>query len=367
MSVARTIADVAGRFAVTGRCAAAESLGGGHINDSYVLTLAGEHGRERCLLQRINAAVFPEPLRVMENIARVTTHLADRLRQQGVGDLGRRVSMPLPSRDGPPYVVDEAGGVWRLYRFIEGTRVHRLVQTAAQAAEAGRAFGEFQRLLAEWPGPRLHETIPGFHDTPRRYEALERAVAADPCGRSASAAPEIAFARARRSVAPVLRDLHERGEIPERVVHNDAKITNVLFDAATDRALCVVDLDTVMPGLSLYDFGDMVRSMTCPAAEDERDLSKVEVQKSLFAALAQAYCGATGPLLTPIERQHLVTAGQLITLEQGVRFLTDHLNGDRYYKTRRPGQNLDRCRTQFKLVESIERQERTLRDLAARA
>lgn len=367
MSVAGAIADVAGRFAVTGRCTAAESLAGGHINDSYVLTLAGEHGGERYLLQRINAAVFPEPLRVMDNIERVTTHIANHLRQQRVGDLGRRVSAPLPSRDGRPYWVDDRGGVWRLYRLIEGTRVHPLVQTAAQAAEAGRAFGEFQRLLADWPGPRLHETIPGFHNTPLRYAALERAVVADLRGRSASAAPEIAFARARCSWARILLDLHERGEIPERVVHNDAKITNVLFDAATERAVCVVDLDTVMPGLSLYDFGDMVRSMTCPVAEDERELSKVELQESLFEALVQAYCGATGPMLTPVERQHLVTAGRLITLEQGVRFLTDHLNGDTYYKTRRPGQNLDRCRTQFKLVESIERQERTLRDLAARA
>lgn len=367
MSVAGAIVDVAGRFAVAGHCTQVEALAGGHINDSYVLTFAGEHGRERYLLQRINAAVFPEPRRVMENIERVTTHIATHLRQQEVGDLGRRVSAPLSSRDGRPYSVDDLGDVWRLYRFIEGTRVYPLVETAAQAAEAGRAFGEFQRLLADWPGPRLHETIPGFHNTPLRYEALERAVAADACGRSVSAAAEIAFARARRSWAHVLVDLHARGEIPERVVHNDAKIANVLFDAATERALCVVDLDTVMPGLSLYDFGDMVRSMTCPVAEDERELSKVELHESLFKALVQAYCAATGAMLTPVERQHLVTAGKIIMLEQGVRFLTDHLNGDRYYKTRRPGQNLDRCRTQFKLVESLERQEQTLRDLTAQA
>jgi len=198
----------------------------------------------------------------------------------------------------------------------------------------------------------LHETIPGFHDTPSRFAALERATQADPRRRTAEARREIECAFLHRSLAGVLLDLHKAGEIPERVVHNDAKISNVLFDGTTGAALCVVDLDTVMPGLAVYDFGDMVRSMTCPAAEDETDLSRVEVQMPLFEALARGYLEAA-TFLTPAERVHLVTAGKLITLEQGVRFLTDFLNGDTYYRTQRSSQNLDRCRTQFKLAESI--------------
>ena len=212
----------------------------------------------------------------------------------------------------------------------------------------------FQSLLADLPPPRLHETIPDFHNTPLRLEALEGAVQADACGRVATAGREIACALDNRALAGALLDAHKRGAIPERVVHNDAKLSNVLFDQSTGDTLCVVDLDTVMPGLTLYDFGDMVRSMTCTAAEDERDLRRVVVQMPLFTALARGYLEAAGPFLLPAERDHLVTAGKLITLEQGVRFLTDYLRGDTYYKTNCPGQNLDRCRAQFALLRSIE-------------
>jgi Ser/Thr protein kinase RdoA (MazF antagonist) len=232
-----------------------------------------------------------------------------------------------------------------------------VVETAPQAEQAGRAFGAFQHLLADLPVPPLHETIPDFHNTPLRFEALERAVQADPYNRAAMAKDEINVALSRRWMAGLLLDLHEAGGIPKRVVHNDAKINNVLFDEDTDTALCVVDLDTVMPGLAPHDFGDMVRSMTSLSPEDERDLSKVEVQMPLFEAIARGYLEEAGTLLTPAERAHLVSAGKLITLEQGVRFLTDFLNGDVYYKTQRPGQNLDRCRTQLELVKSIERHE----------
>lgn len=367
MISAETIADVTSRFAVRGRFAESEPLAGGHINESYIVTLIDNRGRGRFVLQRLNPGVFRQPERVMENIRRVTAHLAERLRDQGADDVDRRVIPPIPSRDGRAYVLDETGGCWRLCRFIEGSRVHPAVESPQVAHEAGRAFGEFQRLLSDLPGPRLYETIPAFHDTPLRYEALERAVEADPLGRAASANAEIEFARSRRGFANVLRDLHAHGAIAERIVHNDAKITNVLFDAGAERAICVVDLDTVMPGLGLYDFGDMVRSMTCPAAEDERDLSRVELREELFEAVARGYSAGAGDLLTPTERKHLVAAGKLITLEQGVRFLTDYLEGDRYYQTRRTGQNLDRCRTQFKLVASIERQQQSVERVAAQA
>jgi aminoglycoside phosphotransferase (APT) family kinase protein len=352
---------IAAHFAVEGRLAAAEPFGAGHINDSFLLTYRRDDKAARYLLQRINDVVFPRPALVMENIQRVTAHTARKLKTQGASDVSRRVLTLIPTHEDEPCYRDDAGSYWRLYRFIENTRVHEAVETPEQAAHAGRMFGTFQRQLADLGGPRLHETIRDFHSTPLRYDALDRAVRADSCNRAAAAKAEMDLAERYRPLAGVLLDLHRRGEIPERVVHNDAKISNVLFDATTGEALCVVDLDTVMPGLSLYDFGDMVRSMTCTAAEDETDLSRVEVQMPLFEALTRGYLEAAGEFLTPAERQHLVFAGKLITLEQGVRFLADFLSGDVYYKTQRPNHNLDRCRTQFKLVESIKRNEWHLR------
>lgn len=344
---------IAGRFVVDGQLAAIELFTGGHINDSFLLTYRQEDTRARFLLQRINDAVFPAPALVMDNIQRVTSHIKEKLKSLGLDCVSRRVLTLVRTHEDEPCCRDDADSCWRLYRFIEDTRVCETVETPEQAEQAGRAFGTFQCLLADFPEPRLHETIPDFHDTPLRFEALERAVRADSHNRAAAARGEIEFSQKHRSLAGVLLDLQQRGEIPERIVHNDAKISNVLFDQTTGEALCVVDLDTVMPGLALYDFGDMVRSMTSTAAEDETDLSRVDVQISLFEALARGYLEAAGAFLTPAERVNLVRAAKLITLEQGVRFLTDFLGGDTYYKTQRPNHNLDRCRTQFKLVESI--------------
>jgi Ser/Thr protein kinase RdoA (MazF antagonist) len=366
LSMPPGVEAIAAQFVVEGELAAAEPFGAGHINDSFLLTYRRDDKTARYLLQRINDAVFPKPALLVENIRRVTAHITKKLMSRGVSDVGRRVLTLLPTHDGEPCYRDDAGSYWRLYRFVEQTRVHEAAETPEQAAHAGRMFGTFQQQLADLGGPRLHETIPDFHNTPLRFEALDWAVQTDPCQRAALARDEIDFADRHRSLAGVLLDLQRRGEIPERVVHNDAKISNVLFDAVTDEALCVVDLDTVMPGLSLYDFGDMMRSMTCTAAEDEIDLSRVEVQMSLFEALARGYVRATGGFLTPAEREHLVFAGKLITLEQGVRFLTDYLNSDTYYKTQRPNHNLDRCRTQFKLVESITRHESRMARFVAR-
>lgn len=352
-------------FDFAGEVVACEPFSGGHINDSFRLICRASEGTTGYLLQRINARVFRAPAQVMENIQRVTEHVARRLAAGGVADLTRRTLTLTATKAGAAFHRAADGAYWRAYRFIERTRVHALVETAAQAEQAGRAFGEFQRLLADLPPPRLHETIADFHNTPVRYGALERACAADVCQRARQATAEIGFARRHRPLADVLLDLQRRGAIPERVVHNDAKITNVLLDEVTGVALCVVDLDTVMPGLSLFDFGDMVRSMTCPAAEDETDLARVEVQPTLFAALARGYVSAAGAFLTETERAHLVTAGKLITLEQGVRFLTDYLAGDTYYKTQWPEHNLERCRAQFKLLQSLQRQEHELNRIVA--
>ena len=354
------LAGIVGRFAVEGQLTAVKPRAGGHINDSFVVTCRQRGESTRFLLQRLNDAVFPAPEAVMDNIQRVTRHLTAKLRALGVAEITRRVLTLVPTRAHEPYQRDETGGYWRLYRFIEGARGYQRVQTAEQAERAARAFGDFQRSLLDLPGPRLHETISGFHDTPSRFEALERVLRADAHGRSAEADAEIKWALAQRHLAGALLDLHQAGDVPERGAHHDAKISNVLFDRDSGEALCVVDLDTIMPGLALYDFGDMVRSMTCSAPEDERDLARVKIELPLFEALARGYLEAAASFLTPRERAHLVTAGKVITFEQGVRFLTDFLDGDTYYRVSRPHQNLDRCRTQFKLVESILRHEREM-------
>lgn len=346
---------VAACFAVTGELSAVEACAGGHIHDSYRLTYRQGRRTARYLLQRINADIFRDVAGLMENIRRVTTHIAQRLSARGEPGIGRKVLTLVPVRDGAPFCRDDSGVCWRLYEFIEDTCVREAVQTPEQAEQAGRAFGEFQSLLADLPAPRLHETIPDFHNTPLRYAALEHAVAADRCGRVAAARAEIAVARGHSHLSSVLMDLRRAAQIPERIAHNDAKFSNVLLDEATGAGLCVVDLDTVMPGLSLYDFGDMVRSMTSPGAEDEPDLGRIELQPPLFEGLVRGYLPATAGFLTPAERAHLVLAGQVVTFEQGVRFLADFLVGDRYYKTSRPAQNLDRCRTQFRLLQSITR------------
>ena len=353
---------LATRFAVDGRLAHVEPTSG-HINDSFILTYRHRDGSARYLLQRINEFVFPRPAEVMENIQRVTGHVAAKLKTQGVTDIHRRVLTLVLTQEGEPYHRDDAGGCWRLYHFIEGTRVCEAVETPRQAEFVGRAFGEFQGLLVDFAGRRLHETIPDFHNTPLRYGALDRAVQADSHKRVAVARAEIDLAQRYRPLASALLDLHRAGELPERIAHNDAKISNVLLDETTDEALCVVDLDTVMPGLALYDFGDMVRSMASSVAEDETDLSKVEVEMPLFEGLARGYMATAGAFLTPAERENLVIAGKVITLEQAVRFLTDFLVGDQYYKKHRPNHNLERARAQLKLLESIERHEAQMEHL----
>jgi len=360
--------DVLSQFDLGGEVAGIEPAAGGHINRSWIVTVRGSAGTPgRFLLQRINESVFREPERVMENVALVTRHLAEAVRRSGAADAERRVLRLVPARGGAAYHRDAGGGVWRLYPFIGGTLVREHVDSREEAREIGRAFGTFQRLLADYSGARLHETIPRFHDTAWRVETLEHAIAADRAGRARGARAEIEAVRAHEDLAEVLPALLESGEIVERIAHNDAKSSNVLLDERTGAALCVVDLDTVMPGTLLYDFGDMVRSTTSPTAEDERDLRKVGVQVALFAGLVEGYASALGPVLAAAERDLLVFAGKLITFEQAVRFLADHLDGDRYYRTASPEHNLVRCRTQMKLLESLEHHEDALRRAVERA
>jgi hypothetical protein len=347
----RDLSEIANEFAVGGEFRQAVLYGHGHINETYCAIFDRAGLPVHCILQRINHNIFRDPVALMENVERVTDHLSAQLTDHP--DRERHTLTLIPDRAGRTLYVDPAGGYWRAYQFIERARTYDAIESAQQAYEGARAFGRFIEMLADLPAPRLHDTIPDFHHGPKRFRALEDAVARDVAGRVCDAGPEIAFAVAHQSVTISLLN----AGLPERVTHNDTKINNVLIDDLSGEGICVIDLDTVMPGLAAYDFGDLVRTATCTAAEDERDLSRVTMCMDLFEALARGFLSSAGSRLTRAEKESLVLGGKLITLLIGIRFLTDFLNGDAYFKVHRPGHNLDRCRTQFKLVESIEAQE----------
>ncbi|HWA87893.1 MAG TPA: aminoglycoside phosphotransferase family protein [Opitutus sp.] len=350
------LAAVAAAFSLQGSFREGVPYGSGHINDTFAVTMDQAGTAVRYILQRINHRVFRDVPALMDNIRRVTAHAARRVAGTAMDDASRRTLTLVPARGGGATHRDAAGNWWRCYLFIEGARTHDIIEHPRQAREAARAFGEFQKLLIDLPGGRLHETIPDFHHTRRRFENLQRAIHADAQGRAAAARAEIAFAREREPLVDVLLGLHAAGEMPERITHNDTKLNNVMIDDATQAGICVIDLDTVMPGLALYDFGDMVRSATNSAAEDEPDPGRVQARLPIFEALVEGYVSAARSFLTPAEAVHLAFSGRLITFEIGMRFLTDFLEGDLYFKTRRPGQNLDRARNQFALLRSMEAQ-----------
>jgi Ser/Thr protein kinase RdoA (MazF antagonist) len=355
-AAAPELAAIAKAFALRGEFIEGGPHGSGHINDTFAVTCAAAGGRVRYVFQRINHRIFRDVPALMENVSRVTQHAARR---------GGSLTL-VPTRDGSPWHRDAAGGWWRAYDFVEGARTFDVIEGPRQAATAARAFGEFQKLLVDLPGGRLHETIPFFHHTRRRFEALQRAIAADAHNRAAGARAEIDFARDRESLVDVLLNLQARGAVPERITHNDTKLNNVMIDDVTGEGRCVIDLDTVMPGLALYDFGDMVRSATNAAAEDERDLGRVQSQLPIFEALVEGYLGAARDFLNDAEIAHLTFSGRLITFEIGIRFLTDHLDGDVYFKIKRPGHNLDRARNQFALLRSQEAQQAEMERIVRR-
>jgi hypothetical protein len=351
------IRAVASHFQIPGEFLEAAPYGSGHINDTYCVVFNQGGTRIRYIFQRINHLVFKNPVALMENIQRVTAHLAKK--SIGDTDRARRGLTLIPTRDGRPYCYDEQGNYWRVYVFIENARTFDAVESPSQAFQAAKAFGQFQKRLADLPAPQLYDTIPDFHHTPKRFAALERAILTDKANRAMSAQAEIQFALQHKEICSTLLD----AKLPERVTHNDTKFNNVMLDDATGDGICVIDLDTVMPGLALYDFGDMVRTTTSPTKEDEIDLLKVNMQFSMFEALTRGYLSAAAEFLTPAEKRLLPFSGKLITFEIGVRFLTDFLSGDTYFKVHHERHNLDRCRTQFKLVESIERQEDKMNQL----
>ena len=362
----KELKEISRHFQIYGEILHAELLKIGHINETYTATYNQGGMRVRYIHQKLNRNVFKNPVGVMKNLTRVTGHIRKKLEASNVPDVTRRTLILIPTRDGNSCHENGNQDVWRTFVYVEGVQTHEAVQNPAQAFQAGKAFGEFQSLLVDLPGGRLVETIPNFHHTRKRFENFQNAVQADRYNRAASARPEIEFAQKRRAMTGVILAAMRAGKIPERITHNDTKFNNVMLDVLTGEAMCIVDLDTVMPGCALYDFGDMVRTTTSPTLEDELDLAKVKMQMPMFKLLAKGYLAAAGQFLNQREKDLIAFSGKLITFEIGLRFLTDYLSGDVYFRTHRPGHNLDRCRTQFKLVESIERQESAMQKFVDR-
>ena len=352
-----SIAHIANQFAIEGDFLHGEEIESGHINSTYRATFETASGsHHRYILQRINEKVFKDPVAVMRNVECVTRHINWKVLRVKK-DLGGQTLNLYPGRGGKSWVIGPNGGVWRCYNSIEGCVTYDIIENTRQAYQAARAFGSFQDLVSDLPASEIEETIPDFHHTRKRFERLMRMADADPHGRAGSVAEELDFIMKREQDVDVVLNLLSSHSIPRRITHNDTKINNVMIDADSDEAVCVIDLDTVMPGASLYDFGDLIRTATSPAAEDERDLSKVAMQMPMFEALVDGYLDAATDFVNDAEADHLAFSGKLITMETGIRFLTDFLEGDVYFKTHRDGHNLDRCRTQLKLVAEIERQQ----------
>lgn len=341
-------------FALPGEYGTAQALNNGHINTTYHLCFNEADGaREEYVVQKINTNVFKDPDALMQNIVGVTTHLQKKIAARG-GDVRRETLNFLPAASGKYYVRDDAGDCWRCYRHVGGVYTCNTIDSETVFYNAGEAFGAFQNELADYPGETLAETIPNFHNTVSRFADFERAVEEDVAGRAASAKEEIAFYRAREKDAHVLLDLLDKGDLPVRVTHNDTKLNNILFDEKTNKGICIIDLDTVMPGLALYDFGDSIRFGANTASEDEKDVSKVSLSLPLYEAYTRGYLGAAGASLTACEIEYLPFSAKLMTYECGMRFLTDYLNGDTYFKIAYPEHNLVRCRTQLALVRDME-------------
>ena len=324
------------------------NYGNGHINETYLV-----ESRHRYILQKINTSIFQRPQDVMENLRAVTEHLRTKILAAG-GDPVRETLTLVPTVDGKSYYTAPDGSAYRMYYFIEDAVSLDQAQTPEIFAASAHAFGKFQRMLADFPAEKLHEVIAKFHDTGDRLRQFREAVERDAVGRAASVRQEIEFVLSRGDQVTKVTDAMEEGSVPLRVTHNDTKLNNVMLDAKTYEGVCVIDLDTVMPGSMLYDFGDSLRFGASTATEDETDLSKVWFDLTYFEAFTQAFVEEVGDTMTAKERELLPFAPWLMTFECGMRFLTDYLNGDTYFRIHREHHNLDRCRTQLKLVADME-------------
>jgi len=346
--------QIVSQFQIEGEIIDIKPYGSGHINSTFLVQLRQKNGTiQRLILQRINEFVFTEPDKVMANIERVTTHLRQKIMHEG-GDPNREALNFLPTKNGRSYHKTITNDYWRVERFIEGAKTYQNVPSLHHYYEAAYAYGRFQSMLADFPVNELYETIPDFHHTVKRLIAFETAVAQDKIHRVHTVTDEINFIRDRIDMAPVLTTLQESKNIPLRVTHNDTKFDNVMIDIQTGKGVCVIDLDTVMPGIAMFDFADAVRSGANLSAEDEPNTNSVQFNLEIYERLAHGFLDATRHNLTPLEIDHLAFAARLITYEQAMRFLTDYINGDRYYKIDHLQHNLDRCRTQVRLLQLME-------------
>ena len=352
-----TLSEVLAAYAFAGEVVGAARFGQGHINDTFcVYTQTAEGDCVRYILQRMSAAAFKHPDQLMQNIVGVTDYLRDLIEKNG-GDAARETMTVLRTKNGAAYFTDSEGGAWRVYPFVENTLCLQKAETPELFYASAKAFGNFQRMLKDYPADTLFETIEKFHDTENRLANFEKALAADKLGRAKDCAPEIAFVKAHAADCSVALEALRAGRLPLRVTHNDTKLNNILIDKDTGEGICVIDLDTVMPGLSINDFGDSIRFGANHSAEDERDLSKVNFDLPLFDIYTKGFLEGAAGTLTDAEKEYLPWGAKLMTLECGLRFLTDYLDGDHYFHDiSRPRQNLDRARTQLKLVKDMEEQ-----------
>lgn len=359
-------AEAISNFPFVGTLLSDDSYGSGHINDTFLLVfdIMGM-GRMKVILQRMNKDIFTEPVQLMENILGVTSYLRKKIEENG-GDSERETLNVIPAKDGKPYYVDSKEDYWRAYKFITDATSYDQVEKPDDFYQSAVAFGNFQRLLADYPAETLHETIKGFHNTKARFATFKQVVEADIMGRAKEVEKEIQFVLEREDVADYFCDMLEKGELPLRVTHNDTKLNNIMIDNVSGKGICVIDLDTVMPGLAMNDFGDSIRFGASTAAEDEQDLSKVTCSMELFDLYAKGFIEGCAGKLTEKEIALMPMGAKTMTFECGMRFLTDYLQGDTYFKIHREKHNLDRCRTQFKLVEDMEQKWETMQQIIAK-
>ncbi len=335
-------------FATLGEVVGCAPYGNGHINDTFLVNCVNENTEKRYILQAINTNIFKKPAQVMHNIQKVTSFLREKT------DDTRRVLSLVYTKDGRSHYTDTEGRVWRVYDFVEDSLCLESPESREDFYQSAVAFGDFQKRLGAFPVDELFEVIPDFHNTPDRYRKFLQAVEEDMCGRAADVQEEIAFVKARAPFFSLLADAHREGRLPLRVTHNDTKMNNVMLDKRTRLALCVIDLDTIMPGFSVNDFGDSIRFGASTAAEDETDLSKVSLDISLFETYVKGFLAGCDGMLTAEEVELLPEGAKMMTIECGMRFLTDYLQGDTYFKIKYDIHNLVRCRTQFELVADME-------------
>lgn len=342
------------RFSADGTFSEGEPYGSGHIHDTYRI-LTHEKDKDDYILQRLNSRIFKNIPELQHNIERVTNHLNLKLSSIPGSDVKRECLTLIPSKDGKSWITEEKGEYWRMYIFISNHKSYNIVGSPRKAYEGGKAIGRFQAMLADLPGEPLYDTIPFFHDIERRLETFNRILKGDPVKRVKKITKEIDFVLKRADEMKIILKLGREGKIPLRITHNDTKFNNILLDE-NDKALCVIDLDTVMPGYVHYDFGDAIRTVANIAAEDEKELSKIKMDISLFESYTKGYLSETREILNITEKEHLAFAPRLITYTIALRFLTDYIDGDNYFKIHHEDHNLQRARAQFKLVESMEEQ-----------